>query len=144
MLGNLYLVSSTHGSPFGRRRMCFARTAALQGGTKSPRECQHEAPAVINAFCAKIRAQGPPKTLPNHPKTLPDHPKIDQNRALGAQDAPKRPKRTPKSVQKAPKKRTRGTQERPQGAQDVPRPLQNEALEASKASFLKIFWLPVF
>ena len=31
------LSSGTHGSPFGRRRMCFARTAALQVETKSRR-----------------------------------------------------------------------------------------------------------
>ena len=31
------LMSGTHGSPFGRRRMCFARTAALQVETKSRR-----------------------------------------------------------------------------------------------------------
>ena len=53
-------------------------------------------------------------------------------------------KETPKSVQKAPKKRTRGAQERPKGAQEAPRPFQNEALEPSKASFLKTFWQPFF
>ena len=63
------LMSGTHGSPFGRRRMCFARTAALQGGfekqkVNASRDFLHQSLHHVqksfesyarNMFCSRVR-----------------------------------------------------------------------------------------
>ena len=42
-------LSSTHGSPFGRRRMCYAQTAAPEGKRQEEWECKSVVAAVFKA-----------------------------------------------------------------------------------------------
>ena len=109
--------------PFGRWRMCCARTAALQGDEKERRLKRIGVPATINASCH------PSACAKNVSKNLP--PKPSQALLEGSQEGPElvknRPRcprgvqETPKSVQEASKKRPRSAQEAPKSAQEWPK-----------------------
>ena len=117
--------------------MCCARTAALQGGTKSRSNWQYGFLAAINAVVrpskqdsAKKQRLGGSKTLSGEPlqnpplggkicsRGAPDKPR-------GAQEAHKRAQEPPHSVQKAAKWL-------PRAAQESPRPFQNRARRVPK------------
>ena len=91
--------------------MCCARTAALQGGTKSAGEGQHEVPAAINALCkSSVQKTCPklaPQTFPNpskiEPKSSLEGPRYTQEAWEIPMRGPRASKRRPKSAQEAPK-----------------------------------------
>ena len=126
--------------------MCCARTAALQGGTKSRSNCQHGFPAAINAFVwpsehdsmkkqrlgGSETLSGKAQPLQNPPPGAKIGPRGGPEKLRYAQEALKRVQEPPNSVQKA-------TKLRPRAAQDSPRPLQNRARRVPKRVFSIVF-----
>ena len=87
-------VSGTPGTPFGKRRMCCARTAALQGGSekKAETECQQGFEKIVVV------------SQKNHPWTR-------QNRVWSDLKREKNQARRAKNAQQATKKRPRAKNE---------------------------------
>ena len=90
--------------------MCFARTAALQGGTKSRSKCQFGFPVAINAFVRPNEHDSMKKQCPGGSKTLLGEAQPLKNQARGApkyhKNGHKRQQnaaRGAKRVQEAPK-----------------------------------------
>ena len=120
-------VSGTPGTPFGRRRMCCARTAALQCGNEKQK---------VNAIrdFAAILAQRPTKAMKmrttgrqNLARASPEPPEIEAGSTHGSHDVPTR---SPRPSQISPK----GVHECPRSGQRRPRTDQERPKRGSKPS----------
>ena len=148
--------------------MCCARTAALQGDTKSACESHAGLRAATKTLYPKTMSKTAPRAGQNMARRHPQHLKIEPGGTQVHPDATKRhpraPKRHPKDAQECPRDTQewpRGAQERPKGTQDAPRRLpdtsktepgdpQNEFLAQSSwegvfdrllERFYVVFWL---
>ena len=115
--------------PFGRRRMCFARTAALHGGDKRQK---------VKASRAFVQhqqhnVQKCPKT--NARRTMTG-PRQTQDRARQVQDRSRQATTGPRQVktgQDRPKTGPRLAQDRPKTEQDRPKTAQNRPKSGSRS-----------
>ena len=122
------LMSGTHGSPFGRRRMCCARTAALQG--RDEKQKANASRVLLQQIWHNV--QKCPKTGLRQAMTGPrwsqDRPKRGSNRPRQTQDwaktGPRQAKTAPRQVKTGPRqvadspRRAKTGQDRPKTGQD--------------------------
>ena len=120
----------TLGSPFGRRRMCCARTAALLGTTESQANANRRAlqqfvhcvhPAAATTGQDGPKNQNRPRTGREKPAQAHDRPKTAPRQA---QDRPKTGQDRPKTDQDRTKtvpRQAKAAQDRPKIGQDRPR-----------------------